>query len=68
MVITTPKDALRACESLLCNVAEMLTDAEGQARDGDLHEVETQTQGLMQAVNEVIADVRARLAQNGGLS
>ena len=46
MVIPNPKGALRATESLLRNVIEMLVDAEGQARDGGLAEIETRVQSL----------------------
>ena len=63
MVVPNPKDALLATESLLRNVIEMLVDAEGQARDGGLHQIETQVQSLMQATNDVLAEVRGQLAR-----
>lgn len=66
MVIADPKSALMATESLLHNVAEMLVDAEGQARDGGQMVTVAQVQSLVQSVNDVLADVRARLAQMNG--
>ena len=62
MVIENPTNALRATESLLRNVVEMLVDAEGQARDGGLHQIENQVQGLMRTTNHVLAEVRGQLA------
>ena len=66
MVIVNPKSALLATESLLRNAFEMLVDAEGQARDGGLPDVEAQVRGLMQNVNDVLPDVRDRLAEMDG--
>jgi hypothetical protein len=60
--------ALRSCDSLLSTAKEILQDAYGVANNGGLGETVVQLMGLSQAVTDVQAGVRARLAQKGGLS
>jgi hypothetical protein len=66
MVIANPKGNLRACESLLGHIAELLVDVEEQARDGGLADVQALAQGLQTQASDALADVRARLAQLSG--
>jgi hypothetical protein len=62
MVNINPQNALRATESLLRNVIEMLVDAEGAARDGNLTDIVAEVQRLQCETNGVLADVADKLS------
>ena len=67
MAKVTLQAALTTIISLLCNTKEMLTDAEGVARDGGLSDVVASVQYLNETVTDVLNDCRDRLAvMNGG--
>jgi hypothetical protein len=58
-----PQSALRATESLLRNIVEMLIDAEGAARDGDLTDIVAEVKRLQCETTGVIADITDKLSQ-----
>jgi hypothetical protein len=62
MVNINPQNALRATESLLSNVIEMLIDAEGAARDGNLTDIVNEILRLQCETNGVLADVADKLS------
>jgi hypothetical protein len=63
MVNINPQNALRATESLLKNIIEMLIDAEGAARDGNLTDIVAEVERLQRETNGVIADITNKLNQ-----
>jgi hypothetical protein len=66
-IVPNPGASLRAVDSYLGNVGELLIDAECDARDAGLADVQAQIVTLQTSVTTVRNDVRARLAQmNGG--
>jgi hypothetical protein len=66
-IIPNPKASLQAIGAYLRNIGELLIDAECDARDAGLADVQAQIVTLQTSVTTVRNDVRARLAQmNGG--
>lgn len=68
MAAITAYAALTTCDSLLSDIKRKLGDAQGIASSGGLGQTVVHLAGLSQAVTDVQADVRARLALKGGRS
>jgi hypothetical protein len=63
MVNINTQSALRATESLLKNIVEMLIDAEGAASDGNLTDIVNEILRLQCETNGIIADITNKLNQ-----